>query len=201
MSKVLMKGNEAIAEAAVRAFTSSSSPGISLMSEGISYLAGAQLPVVFVNIMRGGTAYCLVVISNRPIGSPIVKKPLHLVAMNRPSLEKFAPILKPNGTVLINTTLIPVDTGRDDLYQVRVPATTIASALGNNRAANVVALGAFVERPGILSFEAIIDSVTVEFARKEKLVDLNLRALEAWRATAVGKKDSLKKSKMRQVQD
>jgi len=63
-----------------------------------------------------------------------------------PSLEKFAPILKLNGTVLINTTLIPVDTDRDDLYQVRVPATTIASKLGNSRGANVVALGAFVER-------------------------------------------------------
>jgi 2-oxoglutarate ferredoxin oxidoreductase subunit gamma len=72
-------------------------------------------------------------------------KPLHLVAMNRPSLEKFAPILKPNGTVLINTALIPVDTGRDDLYQVRVPTATITSTVGNNRAANVVALGAFVE--------------------------------------------------------
>jgi 2-oxoglutarate ferredoxin oxidoreductase subunit gamma len=139
--------------------------------------------------MRGGTAYCLVVINDRPIGSPIVKKPLHLVAMNRPSLEKFVPILKPNGTVLINTTLIPVDTGRDDLYQVRVPATTIASRLGNSRAANVVALGAFVERTGILSFEAIIDSVIAEFAKKENLVDLNLRALEAGRAAVVGKKD------------
>lgn len=139
--------------------------------------------------MRGGTAYCLVVISDRPIGSPIVKKPLHLVAMNRPSLEKFAPILKPNGTVLINTTLIPVDTGRDDLYPVRVPATTIASALGNSKSANVVALAAFIERTGILSFEAIIDSVIAEFAKKEKLVDLNLRALEAGRAAVVGKTD------------
>ena len=139
--------------------------------------------------MRGGTAYCLVVISDRPIGSPIVKKPLHLVAMNRPSLEKFAPILKPNGTVLINTTLIPVDTGRDDLYPVRVPATTIASALGNSKSANVVALAAFVERTGILSFEAIIDSVIAEFTKKEKLVDLNLRALEAGRAAVVGKTD------------
>jgi 2-oxoglutarate ferredoxin oxidoreductase subunit gamma len=134
--------------------------------------------------MRGGTAYCLVVISDRPIGSPIVKKPRHLVAMNRPSLEKFAPILKPDGTVLINTTLIPIDAGRDDLYQVKVPATTIASRIGNTRAANVVALGAFVERTGILSFDAIIDSVTAEFAKKATLVDLNLRALEAGRAAS-----------------
>ena len=135
--------------------------------------------------MRGGTAYCLVVISDRPIGSPIVKKPHHLVAMNRPSLEKFTPMLKPNGTVLINTTLVPVDAGRDDLYPVKVPATTIASALGNSRAANVVALGAFVETTGILPFGTLIDSVTAEFAKKEKLVDLNLQALEAGRAAAV----------------
>ena len=116
--------------------------------------------------MRGGNSYCMVVISDRPIVSPIVKKPLHLVAMNRPSLEKFGTILKPNGTVLINITLIPTDAGRHDPDQVRVPATTIASKLGNSRAENVVALGAFVERTGILSFEAIIDSVIAEFAKK-----------------------------------
>lgn len=112
--------------------------------------------------------------------------------MNRPSLEKFGPILKPNGTVLINITLIPTDAGRDDPDQVRVPATTIASKLGSSRAENVVALCAFVERTGILSFEAIIDSVIAEFAKKENLMDLNLRTLEAWRAAAFDKKDSLK---------
>ena len=47
--------------------------------------------------MRGGTAYCTVVISDRPIGSPIIRNPKHLVAMNRPSLEKFAPAVKPGG--------------------------------------------------------------------------------------------------------
>lgn len=134
--------------------------------------------------MRGGTAYCLVVIGDRPIGSPIVKNPQHLVAMNRPSLEKFTPMLKPSGTVLINTTLVPVDAERDDLYPVKVPATAIASGLGNSRVANVVALGAFVERTGILPFETLIDSVTAEFTQKEKLVDLNLNALEAGRAAA-----------------
>ena len=58
--------------------------------------------------MRGGTAYCTVVISDRPIGSPIIKNPLHLIAMNRPSLEKFAPDVKPHGMVLINSSLIPI---------------------------------------------------------------------------------------------
>ncbi len=109
MSKVLMKGNEAIAEAAVRAFTSSSSPGISLMSEGISYLAGAQLPVVFVNIMRGGTAYCLVGISNRPIGSPIVKKTAAFGGHESPLIGKIRPDMEAqrNGSDKYNT-----DSGR-----------------------------------------------------------------------------------------
>ncbi|MCJ8502643.1 2-oxoacid:acceptor oxidoreductase family protein [Desulfatitalea alkaliphila] len=135
--------------------------------------------------MRGGTAYCLVVISDAPIGSPIVKRPQHLVAMNRPSMEKFAPMLKPKGTILINTTLIPVDAGRDDLDQVMVPATALSSALGNSKAANVVALGAFIARTGILAFETLIATVKAEFAQKEKLVDLNLNALEAGRASAL----------------
>ncbi len=135
--------------------------------------------------MRGGTAYCLVVISDRPIGSPIVKRPQHLVAMNRPSLDKFAPMLKPNGTILINTTLIPGESSRNDLHQVKVPATTLSSALGNSKAANVVALGAFTARTGILAFKTLIASVKAEFAQKDNLVELNLRALEAGRASAL----------------
>ena len=59
--------------------------------------------------MRGGTAYCTVVISDRPIGSPVIKNPRHLVAMNRPSLEKFAPTMQAGGTVFINGSLISVE--------------------------------------------------------------------------------------------
>ena len=72
--------------------------------------------------MRGGTAYCMVIMGDRPIGSPIVKNPLHLVAMNRPSLEKFAPVVKPGGVVLINSSLIPVRSGRDDVDEIAIPA-------------------------------------------------------------------------------
>ena len=61
--------------------------------------------------MRGGTAYCTVVIADRPIGSPIIKNPSHLVAMNLPSLEKFAPAVKAGGVILINQSLIAIDSG------------------------------------------------------------------------------------------
>ncbi len=128
--------------------------------------------------MRGGTAYCTVVISDRPIGSPIIKNPMHLVAMNRPSLEKFAPIVKPGGVVFINSSLIPVGSGRDDVDELKVAATEIAKNLGSERAANIVALSAFVARSQIVDFEVLRDTVKAEFAKKAKFIPLNMAAIE-----------------------
>ncbi len=128
--------------------------------------------------MRGGTAYCTVVISDRPIGSPIIKNPMHLVAMNRPSLEKFAPTVKPRGVVLINSSLIPVDSSRSDVDELKVPVVDIAAALGNARAANIVALAAFIARSGVVSLDALKKCVEHEFAKKPKLIPLNLQAIE-----------------------
>ena len=81
--------------------------------------------------MRGGTAYCMVIMGDRPIGSPIVKNPLHLVAMNRPSLDKFAPVVKSGGVVLINSSLIPVRSGRDDVDEIAIPVNEIAIEAGS----------------------------------------------------------------------
>ena len=128
--------------------------------------------------MRGGTAYCLVVISNRPIGSPIIRNPMHLVAMNRPSLEKFAPVVKPKGVVVINSSLIPVCSGRDDLDELLVPANDIAKDLGSVKVANIVALGAFVARSKIVAIDALRACVEKEFSKKKKLIPLNMAAVE-----------------------
>jgi len=128
--------------------------------------------------MRGGTAYCMVIMSDRPIGSPIVKNPQHLVAMNRPSLEKFAPVVKPGGVVLINSSLIPVRSGRDDVDEIAIPVNDIAIQAGSVRSANIVALSAFVARSGILPIEDLRESVKQEFARKAKLIPLNMDAID-----------------------
>ncbi len=128
--------------------------------------------------MRGGTAYCTVVISDRPIGSPIIKNPLHLVAMNRPSLEKFAPAVKPNGVILVNSSLIDIDCGRQDVDELRVPVVDIAQKIGNPRAANIVALAAFVARSRIVSIDTLKKCVEHEFQKKAKLIPLNLKAVE-----------------------
>ena len=129
--------------------------------------------------MRGGTAYCLVVISDAAIGSPIIKKPMHLVAMNRPSLEKFAPVVKSHGVVIINSSLIPVTSGRDDVDELMLPANDMAIELGSVKVANIVALGAFVGRSKIVEFDTIKHCVKEEFAAREKLIPINMRALEA----------------------
>ncbi|MBW1776977.1 MAG: 2-oxoacid:acceptor oxidoreductase family protein [Deltaproteobacteria bacterium] len=134
--------------------------------------------------MRGGTAYCTVVISDNPIASPIIRNPMHLVAMNRPSLEKFAGTVKPGGVILVNSSLIPIASGREDVDELSVPVTDIAAGLGNVRTANIVALGAFVARSGIIDFETLKETVRNEFKQKKKFIEMNMAALEEGRKAA-----------------
>ena len=135
--------------------------------------------------MRGGTAYCTVVVSDRPIGSPVIRNPMHLVAMNRPSLEKFAPMVKPAGVILVNSTLISIEAGRGDVDELRVPVNDIAKDLGNIRSANIVALAAFAARSKIVDFDILKECVEKEFSKKPKLIPLNMEAVEAGRQAAL----------------
>jgi len=160
--------------------------GILLMGDILAHAAmEAGLEVAWVPSygpeMRGGTAYCLVVISDKAIGSPIIRNPLHLVAMNRPSLEKFAPAVKPNGVVLINSSLISIGAGRDDVDEIQIPANDIAKDIGSVKTANIVALAAFVARSNIVDFDLLHECVRKQFADREKLVPINLKALEQGR--------------------
>ncbi|MDI6686693.1 MAG: 2-oxoacid:acceptor oxidoreductase family protein, partial [Desulfobacterales bacterium] len=138
--------------------------------------------------MRGGTAYCTVVISDKPIGSPIIRNPMHLVAMNRPSLEKFAPTVKPGGVILINSSLIPVRSQRNDVDELIVPVNDIAKELGNIRAANIVALSAFVARSKVVDFDLMREAVKKEFAKKPKFIPLNMEAIEHGKRAAINNK-------------
>ena len=137
--------------------------------------------------MRGGTAYCTVVISDKLIGSPIIRNPKHLVAMNRPSLEKFAPTVKSGGVIFINSSIITIGAGRNDVDVVSVPIIEIAKELGNVKTANIVALAAFVTRSDILDFALLKKAVEAKFAQREKLIPLNMKALEAGQKAALAK--------------
>lgn len=138
--------------------------------------------------MRGGTAYCMVVMSDRPIGSPIIRNPMHLIAMNRPSLEKFAPDVKPGGVILINSSLIPVGSGRDDVDELTVPVNEIAIELGSVKSANIVALSAFVARSRIVDFDNLLHCIKEEFSDKEELISLNMKAADQGKKAALGER-------------
>jgi len=107
-----------------------------------------------------------------------------MVVMNRPSLEKFAKMVKPGGVILVNSSLIPITSGRNDVDELRVPVMDIATNVGDVRSANIVALGAFVARSKIIDFELIRQMVRKEFGKKEKSLKINLAALEEGRKAA-----------------
>jgi 2-oxoglutarate ferredoxin oxidoreductase subunit gamma len=131
--------------------------------------------------MRGGTANCTVVLSDEPIGSPVVDNPSALVAMNLPSLDRFEKTVADAGTILVNSSLIARPTERNDVRVLSVPANDIAVSLGNPRAANMVAVGAIVKATGIISLELMKSTMAKMLSHKDsaKLIAVNEQALEA----------------------
>jgi 2-oxoglutarate ferredoxin oxidoreductase subunit gamma len=128
--------------------------------------------------MRGGTCNCTVVIGDRPVSSPVVQHPRALLAMNLPSLDKFEPLVKSGGLIVLNTSLINRDPLRTDVRLVRVPANEIALELGNPRGANMVALGAYLGATHVVSLGAVENLVRETFAGKPKVIEANLAALK-----------------------
>lgn len=129
--------------------------------------------------MRGGTANCTVVLSDVEIGSPVVSQPTCVIALNLPSMEKFEPMLKPGGLLIINSSLVEKKAERDDIEVVEVAATEIANELGSGRVANMVALGAFVQQTGAVDFTTLKEALQkVLPQRRHDLIPLNLEAIQ-----------------------
>jgi 2-oxoglutarate ferredoxin oxidoreductase subunit gamma len=129
--------------------------------------------------MRGGTANCSVIVSDREIASPIVNQPDCIVAMNIASLNKFESRVKPGGVIFVNSSLIDKRVERDDVTEVRVPANEIAESLGNAKAANMVMLGGIVKKTGVVGLESVIGCLeSVLSERAMALLDLNKQALK-----------------------
>lgn len=127
--------------------------------------------------VRGGTANCTVVISDRTVGSPVIQCPRAVVAMNLPSLEKFESSIKPGGLLLINSSLIAKEPGRTDVKVLKVPANDIANDLHNPKGANMVALGAYLGATHAVALEEMEALVRETFASKPKVVEANIAAL------------------------
>jgi Pyruvate/2-oxoacid:ferredoxin oxidoreductase gamma subunit len=133
--------------------------------------------------MRGGTAHCHVTISSGPIGSPIVERPTHLVAMNAPSLARFESEVASGGTILFDSSLIETGPVRTDVDILPVPATQTANALGSARVANMVLLGALLALTGHPTPKTVIE-VMDDGTGKAELLALNRQALAAGRELA-----------------
>ena len=128
--------------------------------------------------MRGGTAHCTVVISDEPIGSPSVRHPHAVVALNLPSFEKYEPLVKPGGLLLYNESLIPASPKRDDIRYIAIPANDVAEELGNVRMANVVLLGAYFAATAAMPLETVEHALDLHLGeRQRKYLAANKQAL------------------------
>ena len=133
--------------------------------------------------MRGGTANCSVCLSDEAIGSPLVTNPNVLVAMNRPSLEKFVNEVEPGGVILLDSSLIDVQVERDDVTTYYVPASTLAEENGLKGLANIILVGKLFKEVGFCSEETLDKALQKCIpARKAAMLDFNRKAIEIGRA-------------------
>jgi 2-oxoisovalerate ferredoxin oxidoreductase beta subunit len=128
--------------------------------------------------MRGGTANCHVNIRDTEVGSPMVTNPTVLIAMNRPSLEKFENDVAKNGIIIYDESLIDSTPARKDVESLAIPATKIADELGNTRIANMVVMGAYAAYTGLLKKETLYEALKAAIKRK-RLLEVNMKAVDA----------------------
>jgi 2-oxoglutarate ferredoxin oxidoreductase subunit gamma len=129
--------------------------------------------------VRGGTAKCMVIISEEKIACPVVSRPDSLIVMNKASLNKFTPNLKNGGLLIINSSLIKTEPQLDESIEiVSIPADDIAVELGNQKAANMVMLGAYLGKRGYLTTEGAASALPQVLAeRYHKTLPINIEAL------------------------
>ena len=128
--------------------------------------------------MRGGTANCNVILSETPVGSPIITAPDVLIAMNLPSLEKYVDTVVSGGQIYVDSSLIDGEVERDDVEVFYIPATQMAKDEGIGSLANMVIVGHLLENHPELSFEGTAEVVEkLVPAKKEALKELNMKAL------------------------
>jgi 2-oxoglutarate ferredoxin oxidoreductase subunit gamma len=129
--------------------------------------------------MRGGTANCSVVISDTPVGSPIITTPDVLIAMNLPSLQKFVDAVVPGGKIILDSTLIDAKVERTDVEVFYIPATQMAKDAGFSTLANMILTGKVLKVIDTVAYEG--NKETLESfipAKKAGLIDVNLKALQ-----------------------
>ena len=129
--------------------------------------------------MRGGTASCSVIISDMPVGSPIVSRPDVLIAMNLPSLDKYEETVVPGGTIYVDSTLIERKVNRTDVKVVYIPATKLASDNGTPTLANMIIMGKVLSEEGQFENEEAVMAALkkVISAKRADMLEVNMNVM------------------------
>lgn len=128
--------------------------------------------------MRGGTANCSVIISDEPVGSPIVTNPDVLVVMNLPSLDKYEKAVVPGGKIFVDSTLIDRKVAREDVDVFYIPATQMAKQMGAPTLANMIISGKLIKETGVVSYDKVEAALKkVVSAKHADLLSINLEAV------------------------
>ena len=129
--------------------------------------------------MRGGTANCSVIVSDDPVGSPIVSNPDVLMVMNLPSLDKYENAAVKGAKIFVDSTLIERKVARTDVDTFYIPATQMANEAGISTLANMIMVGKVIRETGVVSYDNIVGALKkVVSAKHANLLDVNLKALE-----------------------
>jgi len=130
--------------------------------------------------MRGGTANCTVIISDEEIGSPLVRNPRAVLALNLPSFDKYEPLVAEAGVLVVNASLVNRPVERKDIRSVLIPANEIAESIGDRRLTNVVMVGALLAMLPVLSIESVEKALADHLPdRHKKMLPTNIKALRA----------------------
>lgn len=130
--------------------------------------------------MRGGTAHCVVIIADDPIGAPIVSHPDIAIVLNQPSYDKYEALVKPGGLLVVNSSLVPSVSSRTDIDFLPVPANAIAEEYGTPKMLNVAVIGALLGARPVLPIEVVEDTLRAKLkGDKQRLVEANLQVLRA----------------------
>nr|MDK2850573.1 2-oxoglutarate ferredoxin oxidoreductase subunit gamma [Candidatus Cloacimonadota bacterium] len=136
--------------------------------------------------MRGGTANVSTVVSDEPIASPIVSFPDVLVALNQPSIDKFADSIRPGGILIYNTNMCPNGCKREDITKIASPMNDIAMEIGNAMVLNMLAIGIIIGKTGLIKYETMEEDLSNFMKdRNPELLELNLKAIK--RGIEIGK--------------
>ena len=129
--------------------------------------------------MRGGTAHCTVITSEEPIGSPLVRNPDVVLALNLPSVDKYESLVPEGGVLVANSSLVNREISRDNISSLLIPANKLAEEIGLSRLANMIMVGAMVALKPILSLDAVKKALEEHIPeRHQKTLPMNYEAMD-----------------------